>query len=81
MKAKELHVLAHRLHDEMVSRGPWTTERVEPLVTGFYKFNPPGVRLNERSYAFMRHSDPGLPSWEEFLGLLEGSEMLRFVDT
>jgi hypothetical protein len=74
VKNSERYLLGRRLYPEMISRGPWTTERVEGYVRGFYKFNPPGVRLDERSYEQMREIDPGLPEWPELLGLLKDSE-------
>jgi hypothetical protein len=79
MKGVHYLVLARRLHDEMISRGPWTTEVVEQRVSGFYKFNPPGVRLDERSYDEMRDVDPGLPPWPEFVAYLDDSEYRRWV--
>jgi hypothetical protein len=63
----------------MTSRGPWDQQRAERCVAGFYKFNPPQVRLDERSFDELSEIDPGLPTWPEFLALLEGSDMRRFV--
>ena len=62
------------LSHEMIGRGPWDRESVERRVKGYYKFNPPGVRLDELAYTRMRDIDPGLPEWTEFLMLLEGSK-------
>jgi hypothetical protein len=75
----DFFVRARRVHDEMVSRGPWDTEAVEQRVRGFYKFNPSVVQLDEHAFELMREVDPGLPEWPEFLQLLEGSELRRLV--
>lgn len=73
------YVRGRRVPDEMVSRGPWTTEVVQRYVSGFYHFAQQGIRLNERCYDEMREADPGLPEWSEFTRLLEGSDYLAAV--
>ena len=65
----------------MWSRGPWNTCRAEGIVSGFYKFTPPGARLDERSYREMCEIDPGLPAWAEFLVLLADSPFRVWVHT
>ena len=79
MNLHHAYVLARTVHHEMMSRGPWDTESVELRVKGFYKFNPPGVRLDQLAYLRTRDFDAGLPEWEEFLALLEGSDLRQAV--
>jgi hypothetical protein len=50
-------------------------------VSGYYKFNPPGVSLDEEAYERLRRIDSGMPEWAEFLSLLDSSEFRQYVYT
>lgn len=60
--------------DEMISRGPWTPEKAEQLVKGFYKFGQYGDYTRE-AHERRVEVDPGLPDWDELQSLLTASPL------
>ncbi len=79
MNPSEFAALAARVDDEMISRGPWTTDDAERIVRGYYRFMVIDVPYDEAAHNDLRASDPGIPDWASFLKLLEDSELLSAV--
>jgi hypothetical protein len=68
---RESYVLSRRVHDDMISRGPWDRAAIERLVEGYYKFGHPAApEYTRAAHERRRDIDPGLPTWDELCDAL-----------
>jgi hypothetical protein len=78
IETRASYLLARKIPDDMERRGPWTPADARKIVKGFYKFSPYGDYCRDVHEEF-RERDPGIPEWDAFIALLEGTDALEAV--